>query len=794
MIQNYLKIALRKLKKQRAYTLLNVLGLGLSIGCSILIFALIRYHSSFDTYHKNPEQLLRIVMDIKTETVMPFSGAPNPMAKVLREECAIVDKATMRSAQEEVLISISNPDGSKDKYKEVGKFAWVEPAYFEILNIPLLRGDLNALNEPNTVLISEKLAQKYFGETEPIGKVLRENNEADLRVVGILKNVPNNTDYKQEILASWVSLKKLPTPNDLDSWGGARGETYCFVRLKDGHKVEEMEPVMAEFRKKYPHPESEDLFQYKAKSLTPLHFDTDYGSGMNKKFLWALGFIGVFLLVTACVNFVNMATAQALNRVREVGVRKSLGSTRGQLFWQFMSETGLIVTASMVVGALLAWQAQPLLNAWLDEHIQFDGPMVSALAGFMMILSILLTFLAGFYPGFMLARFNPVSSMKGASEIPRGSGFPLRRVLVTTQFAISQMLIIGAIVVTAQMHFAQNADWGFRPGAVLTVEIPDNSKKNSLYQQISQITGVKSVSLCYQPPASSSNNFTGIQYENRPAPEPWIMNDKPADAHYLETFELKLVAGRNLLASDSAREMVVNETFVKKLNLASPEDILNKMVKIGNLTKAVPVVGVVHDFHNWSLAEPIAPIAFTCHSPGYSTCAIRLDAGNPSPAITQIKKVWEQHFPDNYFEATFMDERMKDQLKTETMIMRLVSSFAGIAIFIGCLGLYGLAAFMVTQKRKEVGIRKTLGASISGILWLFGKEYTRLILIAFSLAAPLAWWIMNGWLKDYTYRISIGAGVFIGSLLATFGVAALTVGIQSIKAALANPVKSLRSE
>lgn len=793
MIQNYFKVALRKLSKQRAYTLLNVLGLGLSVGCGILIFTLIKHHLSFDTYHKDADRIFRVVMDIKTETVMPFSGAPNPMAKTLRDECPFVEKSALRSAEDEVLISINNKNGGKDKYKEAEQFAWVEPSYFEILDLPLIQGDVSALSEPNTVILSERLSQKYFGTAQAIGQSIKLNNDLDLRIVGILKNLPENTDYKQEILASLAGLSALPgNERELQSWGGARGSNFCLAKLKEGHSIAEMDAVMADFCKRFPHPESADLFQYKAKSMTSLHFDDDYGSGMEKKLLWALGLIGVFLLITACVNFINMATAQALTRVREVGVRKSLGSTRGQLFWQFMSETGLIVCASLLVGFVLALLAVPYLNTWLEEHLQLMGPSLGALMLFTVAMGLLLTFFAGFYPGLMQARFNPVISMKGASDLPRAGGFPLRRMLVTTQFAISQILIIGAAVITAQMQFSQEADWGFQPGAVLTVEIPERDKKNNLAQQIAQIAGVKQVSLCYQPPASGSNNFSGTRYDNRPKEEPWIVNDKPADEQYLATFGLKLAAGRNLQKCDTTREFLVNETFVKKLNLASPEEILNKTIRVGG--EEGPVIGVVRDFHNWSLAEPIAPIAFSTHSDSYSTCAIQLESGNPAPVLAKIRQVWEQQFPEHYFESQFMDERVSEQLESETLMMRLVGSFAGIAIFIGCLGLYGLAAFLVTQKRKEVGIRKTLGASITGILWLFGKEYSRLILIAFVLAAPLAWWVMNAWLNDYTYRISVGAGIFMLSLLVTFGVAALTVGFQSVRAALANPVKSLRSE
>jgi putative ABC transport system permease protein len=795
MLINYFKLALRKLTKQRDYTLLNVFGLALSVGCSVLIFMLLRHHFSFDKYHKNADRIVRVVMDVKTENAFPFPGTPNPMAQALREEIPFLEKTAMRMAEGDMLVTIANADGSKSKFMEGdSKFAWVEPSYFEILDLPLSRGNFSALSEPGTVIISERLAQKYFGNAEALGKIIRTGNATDLRVVGIMKNLPKNTDYRQEILGSWVTQKTLPeVAASLNDWGGARGDCYCFAMLKPGHALSEMDAVTALFCEKHPHPEDKDLFTYKVKPLLSMHFDTEYGFDNDLKFFWALGFIGLFLLITACVNFVNMATAQALTRGREVGVRKSLGSTRGQLFWQFMTETGLIVGTSLIVGLFLARLALPHLNTWLKVELAFERDLIVVLTAFLLVLYAALTFLAGFYPGWMQARFNPVISMRNTSgELPGKGHFSMRRVLVTTQFVISQVLIIGAAVVAAQMRYAQDVDWGFRPGAVLTLEIPDTKPMKSLQSEILQVAGVKNVSLCNQPPAANSNNYTGIHFDNRPEPEQWIANVKIADATYLETFGLKLVAGRNITPSDTIRDVIVNETFVKKLNLSSPEEVLNKKVGIGSARGTI--VGVIKDFHNWELAQEIAPIALNSYAEGYATCAIQLTPGNPTAALEQIRKIWERHYPDNFYSHTFMDERLAEFMEQETTLLRLINTFAGIAILIGCLGLYGLATFMATRKRKEIGIRKTLGASLPGILWLFGKEYTRLILIAFVVAAPLAWWAMNAWLQDYVYHISIGAGIFAFSLLATVLIAFLTVGFQGVKAALANPIKSLRSE
>lgn len=793
MLQSFFSLAMRKLAKHRDYAILNVLGLALSVGCCLLIFTLLRHHIGFDTYHPDADRLMRVVMDIKTETPFPFSGVPLPMADALRNECPLVETVAMRRDIGDVLVSVPNTQGGQDKYKEEGKFAWVEPSYFELLQLPLLRGSLESFKEPNTAVLAETLAKKYFGGADPIGKVVRINNQTDLRVVGILRDLPKTTDYKEGFLGSWPTLKTNPEfAPELDSWAGASGGNYCIFRLKKGHQPEEMEAVMASFRARHPHPDSKELFHYKALPLLNLHFDTDYGFDVNKRYLWALAMIGMFLLVTACVNFVNMATAQALTRGREVGVRKSLGSTRGQLFWQFMAETGLIVATSLLVGFALARLALPYLNTWLKEDLVFDGALLAQLVPFAILLGLLLTFLAGFYPGWMQARFNPVVSLRGQNTIPVKGHFSLRKVLVTTQFFISQILIIGAAVISAQVRFAQDADWGFRPGAVITLEVPTQGNMNALKRDLSALSGVKSVSLCYQPPASSSNNFSGVGFDGRTVPEKWLVNNKAADANYLETFNIGLIAGRNLNPSDSAREFVVNETFVKRMGAASPEEALNKQMSVGQ--SKGPIVGVVRDYHNWSLQESIPAIAFSTFSIDYRVCAVQLRPGNPSATLDQIKAVWERLYPDHYYAVQFMDERLAEFLEDEMTLLRLINTFAGIAIFIGCLGLYGLATFMVARKRKEVGIRKSLGASVGNVLWLFGKEYAKLIAVAFLLAVPVAWWTMNNWLQDYVYRITIGLGVFAVSLLATVAIAVLTVGIQSVRAALANPVKSLRSE
>lgn len=794
MLQNYLKLALRSLRKNRVYALLNIFGLGLSMACSILIFMLIRRQLSFDTFHEKAARTLMVVTEGRTDKVEHLNAVPYPMAGALRQEYSFLEKTAMVVGRRETLIKVGEPGAAPAKFKEAKVRAVVQPEFFDIFDFPLVKGDLAGLQEPNTALLTEKYARKYFGTTDAVGKTFNVNSAADFKVVGVLRDIPENTDYRYQIYCSWATLSSDPDAKaDIESWGGINGSSQCFALLREGHSVEELETQLPAFGQKYKHP-SVNSFFYHSLPLSALHFDPDYGVGMAQRNLWALGLIAIFLLVTACVNFVNMATAQALNRSREVGVRKSLGSTRPQLFWQFMSETSLIVVLAAGMGLLLANVALPVMNQLTGTVFTINLARDSSLYGFLAALMVAVVFLAGAYPGIVQSGFRPVQSLKGPLDSNQAGGFSLRRVLVTTQFVVSQVLIIGAVVITEQMDYAKKADLGFNKDAIVTTPIytNENAKLSTFRQQLSAIAGVEQVSFCMQPPASEANWNTGLRFDNHTEDENWGVNAKFVDSHYAEVFGLRLVAGRNMVASDTVNEIVVNETVVKKLNFADPSEVIGKKLNVDG--RIAPIVGVVKDFHNLSFREAIDPLVMMSSTKNYDVCALKINLQNPAPTLAAIEKIWTETFPDQYYEHEFMAERVEAFYTAESNILQLIRLFAGIAVFIGCLGLYGLTTFLVARKTKEIGIRKTLGASVSGILWLFGKEYMRLIIIAFAVAAPLAWWAMNAWLQDYVYRITIGTGIFLFSLAATFLVALLTVGFQSVRAALRNPVKALRSE
>jgi len=797
MIKNYFKIAWRNLKRHRAYAAINIIGLSMGIACAILIFTLVSFHLSFDGFHKNKDRIYRVVTELHNEDIGHTAGVPPPFTKALRNDYTFAEK-TARAITFWRMVSI--PADNK-KFEEDDGIVCVEPAFFEIFDFPLAEGDIKtALNAPNTAIITQKIAKKYFGNNSAMGKVIRVNNKTDFKITGILKDIPLNTDRRQEIYVSNENLKDLSSwMAGNDNWGGINSETHCFVLLKPGVKAADVEKVFPAFKKKYyaNDPINIKSFVFKVQPLSDMHFNPDYNGYADKKYLWALSLVGLFLIITACVNFVNLATAQALNRAKEVGIRKVLGSLRGQLFWQFIAETTLITLFAVLLAYGLAALGLPFLNDLFKTSLTINPFVHTGLLVYTVIVALVVVFLSGSYPGLVLAGFRPIEALKGKLSQKNIGGFSLRRMLVVTQFAISQMLIIGTIVIASQMHYSKTSDLGFQKNGIVMLPIPvtdsaGKSRMESLRNRMAALPGVGNISFCMQAPAASSNNTTTIVYDNRPKEELWEINTKPADDKYLSTFNLKLLAGRNLNPSDTTREFLVNESVVKKLGLKSPQDILNHFIKVDD--RKFLVVGVVNDFYNYSFRSDIAPVAIFSSYHNYQNCAVSISMAKTKTTMAAVEKIWNETYPDFIYKSQFLDERIARFYELDDTMLKLVEAFAGIAIFIGCLGLYGLVSFMAVRKTKEIGVRKVLGASVQNIIWIFGKEFLRLLIIAFFIAAPVAWWAMHAYLQDFKYRIPIGAGIFVIAIVCTIFIAAVTVSYRSIMAALANPVKSLRSE
>lgn len=792
MIKNYIKIAWRNLKRNKAYAFISVVGLALGITCGILIFTLITYHLSFDNFHKNSDRVYRLYTEWHDDGIGRSQGVPQPLGKTFRNDFVLAEQTARVISFHDNLITINQGNQVK-KFNEEDGVAFTEAGYFDILNFPLLKGDKKTvLVRPGEAIVTEKTARKYFGDADPIGKVIRLDNKVNFTITGVLKDLPANTDRKQQVYVSYGNMDEYTDKRREDNWGGVFSGSEVFTLLKPSTTLASANEAMALIVKKHYTGRDLKVWKFKLQPLSDIHFNSDLDGYADKKYLWALFFIGLFLIITACVNFVNLATAQALNRAKEIGVRKVLGSLPHQLFWQFIAETALITMVAVIVAIALSFIALPVINNLFHSQMAFE---FSQLAVFMVLISILVIFLSGSYPGLVLARFQPILALKSKLSQKHVGGFSLRRILVVTQFSISQVLIIGAIIIVSQLHYSQTADLGFNKDAVVLLPIPQNDKAklSTLHNRINEVQGVEKSSYCYRPPASQSNNSTDVRFNHRAEDEHWGINTKPGDENFLSTFGIKLVAGRNFFPADTTREFLVNETFVKKLNL-KPQDVIGKMLSVNGRSTTAPIVGVVKDFYNYSFHTEISAICIMPDYRSYSTLAIKINMRNAQSSLAAFEKIWNETFPEELYSYQFLDDSVGKFYEMDNIQLKLVEAFAGIAILIGCLGLYGLVSFMAVRKTKEIGVRKVLGADTQHILWLFGKEFTYLLLIAFVIAAPLAWWVMHNYLQDFKYRITIGPGIFLASILSTFIIASITVGYRSIMAATANPVKSLRSE
>ncbi|MBO0934659.1 ABC transporter permease [Fibrella aquatilis] len=796
MLRNYITIALRNLRKNGAYALINITGLGLGLGCALLIFALVRYHYQTDRHHARADQIYRITTKFKLPDGDFYTpGVPFVFGKTLRTDYPDIAQVVMLDEWEEPMVAVPGIGGTETKFKEKhAKGAFVEPGFFKLFDYTWLSGGPAELDQPGTVVLEANLARQYFGTENAVGKTLKLLARYPVRVVGVFANYRDNTDFGYTIMPSWASEEgaagtKLPT-----DFGNTNSSTLCFVLFNERFTAANWAQQMPVFVKKHKTKEAINVVFFPAQKLADIHFATDYG-GVSRGLLASLLAIGLLLIGTACINFVNLATAQALNRSREVGVRKVLGSTQGQLFSQFMGETALIVLLATGLGLLIFSYGLQLAQVHLHGAFKFTFYFEPSVLVWLGLLLVVVVGLSGLYPALVLAGFRPVVALAGRLTSRQvGGGFSVRRGLVVTQFAISQVLVIGLVVVSSQLSYIRNKDLGFRQNAIMTVEVPnDPTKLQTFKQQVQALPSVQKFSYSMSgPPQSGNVSHTTFRYDTRPEEEKWQLQQMYCDADYLGLYDLKLLAGRNLQPSDTAREALVNEVFMHKVGAKTPAEVLGKIIH--NNGHNMEIVGVLKNYNQQQLKSAINPLFVSTQANRYYNANLQVQTGNFQQVIGQLGAIYNKAYPDSYFESHFVDDQIEASYQEEQTMGSLVNFFAAVALFIGCMGLYGLVLFMVSQKTKEIGVRKVLGASTGSILWLFGREFSRLIAVAFVLAVPVAWWVMSGWLQTFQYKITLSPGIFALALLATVVVAALTVSFQSIRAALMNPVKSLRSE
>jgi ABC-type antimicrobial peptide transport system permease subunit len=799
VIKTYLKTALKNLQRNKTNAFINIAGLVVGFAAFLIIFLVIQYENSFDDFHTNKEQIYRIVRIGRNPENREYRpGVPFPVTQGLRKDLPQLKNASAIFCDNRVPIVITAADGRLlKKFNEQNVFA-AEPQFFQMFDFNLAAGDIKtALNDVNTVLLTKDVATKYFGNWQAaLGKSVKLYGD-QMKVTGILNNPPANTDFPLSVVLSYATLRKNLDPND---WGSISDQNYCLIQLNKNTSPGQVSKLVDAFTEKHIKPVNPG-YTLALQPLNEIHFDARYGNfngtTFSKDLILGLSIIGLFLLIIACVNFINITTAQAVNRAREVGVRKVLGSNRSQLVLQFLGETGTTTLLALLASLCFVFVCLPFVNNLLGIHVLSSDLFNTKFVLFILSALIAVTFLSGFYPALVLSGFKSINVLKG-SVLTNTQGISMRRALVVFQFVIAQALIIGTLVVASQMDYFRNADMGFNKNAIINARFPGDSvsrtKIDFLYNELLKINGVQHVSFSTFAPSEGSGWYTDLRKEsNHNTTEPdMIVCMKPADTGFFRLYDLQLLAGRTYFPSDTMREFVVNETIIKNLGFRDPSKAIGTMINVSGTN--APIVGVVKDFHTYSLRDKIGPVVMTSIKNAYGLANIQIDMHKAQRVIAALQNTWNKYYPDYVFEYNFIDQSIADYYKQENQLSVLYKIFSGIAIFISCLGLYGLISFMAVQRRKEIGIRKVLGAPVRDIVIMLSKEFTILIAIAFLIAAPIAWYFMHQWLQQYTYRIVMGAGFFIATIVCSLIIAWLTVSYTAIKAAIANPVKSLRTE
>ncbi|MGN6214342.1 ABC transporter permease [Parafilimonas sp.] len=795
--------------KNKIYSFINISGLTIGIAATLLIFMVVSYELSYDTFQKNYNSIYRIVTntshkDGNTEH-NPGMEVPaiNAVTASFPQFTKTVPVTEADWPQFTVLSNNKNDVAASDKkFIEQEKTAlFTKPSYFDVFNTTWLAGNKNVLNDPSSVILNRTLANKYFGDWKnAMGKFLKLDNTILLQVKGVVEDAPENSDFPIIAFLPYDALKIYGTMyGHSDNWGSLGSNNQLYVVLPQTGNVASVNAQLNTFITKQKEKDLSSSRHYELQPLKDMHFNRHYGTFgdhiSNKNILLTLALIGLLIIVMASINYINLATAQAIGRSKEIGIRKVLGSTRSRLIAQVMSETFIVVVISTCIAVLIAKLSLPYLSH--VATVPADISLVNASTVFFLLAEVVIvTILSGIYPAIVLSRYKPVQALKSKMASASIGGMSLRRILVVTQFAISQMLIIGTIVAVSQMNYVRNADLGFDKDAVLILPAYADSghryRMEPLKQQLLHNPGVESVSFTSDEPSSNNKSATNFAF-NHTEDKDFPLYLKNGDEDYIKTFGLHIIAGKNFTASDTLKEVVVNEALLKKLGITDAQKAVGKDIRIGG-GEWVPIAGVVKDFKTTSLRDAVPVLAIFPGKDNYYEVAVKLRKGNIAQTVAQVKSIWEKTYPEYAFMSHFTDETITKFYAQETRLALLYKIFAGIAIFISCLGLYGLVSFMAVQKTKEVGIRKVLGAGVANIVYLFSKEYVWLIAVAFAVAAPVAWYFMNNWLQGFVYRINISFGIFVLAVVVSFLIALFTVSYRAIRAANANPVKSLRTE
>ncbi|MDN5289208.1 MAG: hypothetical protein JWR38_5482 [Mucilaginibacter sp.] len=822
MIKNYFKIALRNFGRHKLFTFINIIGLSIGISSALVIYLIVHFDFTFDKFHPDSDRIYRVVTEFSFSGEVGYNGGvTSPLSGVVQNEVSGVERSAPFYTFE-TNVFIPQNTGTPKKFKNQENIILADGRYFNLFSYKWLAGSAKtALDAPYQVVLTSDQAKIYFPSTsynQMLGKTVIYDS-IKTTVTGIVQTIQENTDLYFHNFISYstgASNKQLKEDMGLTEWGSTTSASQLFVKLNKNVATANVEKQLNELLKKHHPPKPEDKGSttvFHLQQLDDLHFNQlyhnfDNGRTASKTTLYGLLIIGMFLLVLGCINFVNLTTAQASQRAKEIGIRKTMGSTRGQLILQFLSETFLVTLFAVIIAILAAPFILKLFADFIPAGVKVDYMHQANLIFFLIGLTLVVSFLSGFYPSLVLSGYKPVQVLKNQanSGTNKTRNAVLRKSLTVIQFVIAQFFIMATVLVSKQIHYALHKDLGFKKEAILNVTIPFKSintdKKQVFMNIINTIPQIEMISTGGPAPSSSSTNSTEVKYKDGKKEIRTDVQQKFADENYIKIYKIKLLAGRNLQTSDSAKAILINETYARVLGFKNPTAAVGHMLDYNDKKKEI--VGVVGDFYQGSLHSPIKSLAILI--PDYNNYKYngrvfhlalkpQTAGGNEwKKAISSIEKAWKQVYPDDDFDYHFFDENIAKFYKSEQQTSTLLTWATGLSIFISCLGLLGLAMYTTNLRTKEIGVRKVLGASVTQIVTLLSTELIMLIVLAFALVTPLSWYAMNKWMQNFADRTTISWWIFVLSGAGMLLAALCTLSFQTVKAAITNPVKSLRSE
>lgn len=810
MLRNFFKTAFRNIVKYRAYSMINFIGLTSGLALSLLIITYVRSELSYDRFHAKADRIYRL--RYAAPNGMELASTPPPISPRLKDFFPEVEETARMYGRN---VSISRPE-ENEVFEETNIF-FADSAIMDIFSFDFVRGDAKgALANEFTVLITEEMAEKYFGNTDPIGQTLRFSNAHSFTVTGVVRNFPDNSHIRFNMLVPYENMFDLETDEAARAMRNnfevnyVISHSYTYVLLRPSADPSSVNERMGDFIKKNAQPALQVGQVFSLMPLTDIHLRSTLlaepsPTNSTSNLIIFTG-VGILTLLIASINYINLSTAQSLTRIKEIGIRKIMGSMRYQLIGQFLAESFLFCFIALLLSYGIFYSLLPMLNEVTGKHLEFTEVVDLFMLVSSFALLIVITLMAGGYPAYFVTKFNSVHALKG-DHLPGGSQF-LRKVLVVFQLTIACMLLTGSLIIMKQMDFLNNRPLGFHRDQVITVPLFSQnlngifrqddstfrSRLESFRHMVEAQTGVRKTAMSSTPPGLGAM-FRGTIPEGFTSEDNMFVANLSVDYDFLDAYDMKLVAGRSFsrdFVTDPTSAFIVNETAIREFQWESPEKALGRT--INREGKEGKVIGVIGDFHFMSLTTPVSAMVLEFNPNMFNSLSIRLDQANTAEVVEKIRAQWNVAFPEKAFEYTFLDEQLNEQYLNFRNFGLIIQSFTIVAILIACLGVYGLVLFVVKRKVKEIGVRKVLGATVGNILKMIYSDFAWLLVLGFVFAIPLSYFLLHTWLQNFTYHTTIDVVTYVISLLIIVLTVSLTVGYQAMKASMANPVTSLRTE